>query len=84
MATIVPCFNSFIDLIGLVDGVDRCLDVPQVFQGNVLADTTELALDGNALVVVRSGLDGVERSTALRVSIVMVIMPVTKAVVVPA
>lgn len=55
-----------------------------MFRGNVVTDTAELALDGDTLVVIRGGGKGVEWCSALWVRIVMVVMPISKAVVMPA
>ncbi len=60
------------------------LDLPQMFRRDVLTNTAKLALDRNALVVVRSRGDGVERSATLGICVVMIVSPVTIAVVNPA
>lgn len=81
---VVPGVKGLVDLIGLVDGVDGRLDLPQVLRGDVVAGAAELALDGDALVVVGGGGPGVEGRATLRVGIVVVVVPITEAVVVPA
>lgn len=51
--------------------------------GNVVAYSAKFALDRDPLVVVRGGIDGIEWRSALRISVVVIIVPITGSVVVP-
>lgn len=42
--------------------------------GDIVADTSEFTLEPNALGIIGSGEKGVERCTALRVSVVVVVL----------
>lgn len=84
MATVVPGFESLVNLISPIDLVDGPLNLPQMLRRDVVTSTTELALDGNALVVVRSRVSGIEGGSALWVSIVVVVMPISIAMIMPA
>lgn len=83
MTTVVIRVKIQVDLVGLVDAAHSGFYLPQVLFGDIVADSSKFTLDGNALVVVRSGFDGRERSTTLRVCVVVVVVPVAGAVVVP-
>lgn len=84
MAAIVPDLDRLVDLVSLVDPVDRLLDFPQMVGRDVVTDSAELALDSNTLMVVRSRLERVERCSALWAGIMVIIMPVAIAMVDPA
>lgn len=84
MAAVVPDLDRRVDLVGLVDPVDRLLDFPQMFRRHVVADSAKLALDSNTFRIVRSRLDRVEGSAALRAGVMVIIMPVAIAVIDPA
>ena len=68
VATVVPSFDSRIDFIGLVDGIDRSLVVPEangiseilqlylekdlLLDRDVISDSTELALESDSGIVI--------------------------------
>lgn len=84
MATVVPDVERRVDLVGLVDPVDRLLDFPQMVRRDVVADSAELALDSNTLRVVGSRLERVEGRSTLWARIMMIVMPVAIAMINPA
>ena len=57
VTSISPGFQCRVDLICLVDSIDRFLDVPQMLDRDIISNATELALDANATWIVRTGLD---------------------------
>lgn len=54
-----------------------------LLDGDVVADTSELALDADPVAVVRGRLDRVERRAALGAGVLVVVGEVARAVVVP-
>lgn len=102
MGAVVVGLEVDVDLVGLVDGVDCRLDVPEavfwgtvcqlfslsrlmqqregsghagnlLLDGDVVADTSELALDADPVAVVRGGLDRVEGRAALGARVLVVV-----------
>ena len=108
MAAVAPSVESLVDFVGLVDGVDCLLDVPEtvgemlvfgigkgrgkgggrggervekgcvdlLVDRNILADATEFSLKADTRWVERTRLDRVERRTALRVGVVVIVLDI--------
>ena len=83
MASISPGFEGSIDLVRLINGVDRFLDIPEMLNRHIVSNAAELALDANATGIVRAGLDRVDGRSTLWLSVVMVVTEVSSAVIVP-
>jgi hypothetical protein len=67
--TKAPCFNVSVQLIRLIDGNDGLFDIPQMLDGDVVADTSELPLESDSSWVVRGRIDRVPRRPTLRVRV---------------
>lgn len=92
---VVPSRKGCINLVGLIDGIDRRLVVPKaeisglensseyfklrfgedsLFNGNVVSKPTKFSLEPNSGGVKGARIGRVERSTALGIGIVVVIL----------
>lgn len=83
---LAPDGHRGVELVGLVDGEDGFLHVPEVLDGDVVADAAKFALETDLVGVgrVRGGRDGVVGCAALRGGVVVVVEVVAGAVEVPA
>lgn len=74
VAAVVPCLDGDVDLVGLIDGVDGGLVIPEVFDGYIGAYPTEFTLEPNPGRIVGARGGGIKGRATLWVRVVVVIL----------
>lgn len=83
MPPIIPRRERLVNLVRLINSINRRLHVPEVVDGDVIPGPAELALEADTAGVVGARGGGVEGRPALRVRVVVVVVEVACAMVVP-
>ena len=65
VTSIVPDIHRIIQFISLIDPVDGLLNIPQMVDRDIVAQTAKLSLETDSSGIVRTRRRGIERSSAL-------------------